>query len=112
MDVTAITEHGGVLSREGLMRGDERNTVRVPRPDHWVYLDRWWAQRLGVKRTSGIYRIRSRELVRRLSRERLGVDATGRVFAYGVEPAATNANTGKQLEPRHETAAPQRRGRC
>jgi hypothetical protein len=31
---------------------------RVRRPDHWIYLDRWWATRLGVTRTAGMYRIR------------------------------------------------------
>jgi hypothetical protein len=93
------------------MRREERSKGRVPRPDHWVYLDRWWAQRLGVRRTAGMYRIRSRELVRRLARERLGVDASGTVFAYGARPAATSANKAKQLEPGHETAAPQCQGR-
>lgn len=37
--------------------------------DHWVYLDRTWAQRLGVKRSAGIYRVRSRDLLTRLGRE-------------------------------------------
>ena len=37
---------------------------RVRRPDHWIYLDRWWATRLGVTRTAGLYRIRSRDLIR------------------------------------------------
>lgn len=94
------------------MRPEELSKSRVPRPDHWVYLDRWWAQRLGVRRTAGMYRIRSRELIRRLSREGLGVDASGRVFAYGANPAAaaTGANAGTQFEPGHETAAPHCRG--
>lgn len=51
------------------MSNDERGTGRVRRPNHWIYLDRWWAQRLGVTRTAGVYRIRSRELARRLSEE-------------------------------------------
>jgi hypothetical protein len=54
---------------------------RVQRPDHWIYLDRWWAKRLGVTRTAGMYRIRSRDLSRRLSQETLAVDAAGTVFA-------------------------------
>lgn len=40
-----------------------------PHADHWVYLDRAWAQRLGVKRSAGIYRVRSRDLLTRLGRE-------------------------------------------
>lgn len=87
------------------------NVHGAGRPDHWVYLDRWWAKRLGVTRTAGIYRIRSRELVRRLSQERLGVNASGTVFAYGMRTTATSANMGKRLEPEHEKATPQRRGR-
>ena len=55
---------------------------RVRRPDHWIYLDRWWATRLGVTRTAGMYRIRSRDLIRRLSQETLAVDAAGTVFAW------------------------------
>jgi len=26
---------------------------RVRRPDHWIYLDRWWAKRLGGDQDSG-----------------------------------------------------------
>lgn len=64
-----------------------RDTNRRNRSDHWVYLDQWWAKRLGVKRTAGMYRIRSRELVRRTSRENLGVDASGTICVRtnGVE---------------------------
>lgn len=87
------------------------NDHGVRRTDHWVYLDRWWAKRLGVTRTAGMYRIRSRELVRRLSQERLGVDASGTVFAYGMGAAAASANREKRLESEHEKATPQRRGR-
>ncbi|MGH3773671.1 MAG: hypothetical protein ACRDRW_20135 [Pseudonocardiaceae bacterium] len=58
------------------------------RADHWIYLDRSWAQRLGVRRTAGIYRIRSRELARRLSRETLWVDISGTVHAYGASAAS------------------------
>ncbi len=53
-------------------------------PDHWVYLDRWWAKRLGVKRTAGVYRIRSRDLVRRTALENLGVDASGTICVCGA----------------------------
>lgn len=53
----------------------------VRRPDHWIYLDRWWATRLGVTRTAGMYRLRSRDLIRRLSQETLAVDAAGTVVA-------------------------------
>jgi hypothetical protein len=93
------------------MSKDEHGAGRVRRPNHWVYLDRWWAQRLGVTRTAGVYRIRSRELARRLSHEKLGVDASGTVFAYGIRPAATSVNGGQRREWEHEKAAPQRRGR-
>jgi len=54
----------------------------VRRPDHWIYLDRWWAKRLGMTRTAGMYRIRSRDLMRRLSQETLAVDAAGTVLAW------------------------------
>jgi hypothetical protein len=60
-----------------------RDTNRRHRPDHWVYLDRWWAKRLGVKRTAGMYRIRSRDLVRRTALENLGVDASGTICVRG-----------------------------
>jgi thymidylate kinase len=55
---------------------------RVQRPDHWIYLDRWWATRLGVTRTAGTYRIRSRDLIRRLSQDTLAVDAAETVLAW------------------------------
>lgn len=48
-----------------------------PREDHWVYLDRTWAQLLGVKRSAGIYRIRSRELLARLARENPAPESSG-----------------------------------
>lgn len=84
---------------------------RARRPNHWIYLDRWWAQRLGVIRTAGVYRIRSRELARRLFEEKLGVDASGTVFVYRTGPSATSINNEKRLEAEHETAMPQGRGR-
>ncbi len=60
-----------------------RNTNRRHSPDRWVYLDKWWAKRLGVKRTAGVYRIRSRDLVRRTALENLGVDASGTICVRG-----------------------------
>lgn len=36
------------------------------RPNGWVVLDRAWAQALGVQRDRGVYRLRHRELMRRL----------------------------------------------
>ena len=68
---------------EAMLREVEQSMNRGRRADHWIYLDRSWAQRLGVKRTDGRYRIRSRELVRRLSREHLGVDASGTICVPG-----------------------------
>jgi hypothetical protein len=40
---------------------------RACRPNRWVILDRAWAERLGVQRQGGVYRIRSRELQERLA---------------------------------------------
>lgn len=85
------------------MRYGEQGASHPRSRDRWVYLDRWWAQRLGVKRTMGIYRIRSRELARRLSKERLGVDASGTVFAYGATPEAISTK-GQRIKPEQETA--------
>ena len=51
-----------------------RKVDRVAAGDHWVYLDRSWAHRLGVRKTAGTYRIRSRDLARRLAQETLWVD--------------------------------------
>ncbi len=34
----------------------EQRVNRARRADHWIYLDRSWAQRLGVKRPAGVYR--------------------------------------------------------
>lgn len=94
---TASSAHGE------LMRLGEESASYARSRDHWIYLDRWWAQRLGVKRTAGIYRIRSRELARRLSQERLGVDASGTVFAYGTMPETVSAK-GQRLKPEREIA--------
>jgi hypothetical protein len=88
-----------------------RDTNRRHRPDHWVYLDQSWAKRLGVKRTAGMYRIRSRELVRIPSLENRDVDAFGTISVRGadartctfsgapepervVEPVGTGAHPG------------------
>lgn len=62
------------------------------RPDHWVLLDRSWAQRLGVRRTAGVYRIRSRDLARRMSRETLWIDESGQIHSHGSQPAAASAD--------------------
>lgn len=59
------------------------DTTRHHRSDRWIYLDRSWAKRLGVKRTAGTYRIRSRDLVRRACLENLGVDASGTICVRG-----------------------------
>jgi hypothetical protein len=40
---------------------------RAGRPNRWVILDRAWAERLGVQRDGGVYRLRSSELQRRLA---------------------------------------------
>ena len=73
---------------------DERQVNRVAAGDHWVYLDRSWAHRLGVRKTAGTYRIRSRDLARRLAQETLWVDESGRVHAHGVA-TARRAPTGQ-----------------
>ena len=66
------------------MRRDVERTVNgARRGDHWVLLDRSWAQRLGVKRSAGVYRIRSRELFRRLAQEPVGMNASGQVVTLG-----------------------------
>jgi hypothetical protein len=85
---------GGPLKRED---GPTQTAGRVRRPNHWIYLDRWWAKRLGVTRTAGLYRIRSRDLARRLSQEALAVDASGTVLAWN--------GTGTQLTDLHRAAS-------
>ena len=70
------------------------------RPDHWILLDRSWAQRLGVRRTAGMYRIRSRDLARRLSRETLWIDTSGRIHACGCQPAAASADRNNAFPAR------------
>lgn len=41
--------------------------VRANRPNGWVTLDREWARLLGVQKDQGVYRLRHRELLKRLS---------------------------------------------
>lgn len=65
-----------------MRREAEQGATRDRRADHWIYLDRSWAQRLGMTRTAGVYRIRSRELFRKLSRENLGLDTSKAFGAY------------------------------
>lgn len=47
---------------------DWLTTRQIPfnRPNGWVILDKTWAQTLGVQKDCGVYRIRHRELLRRL----------------------------------------------
>ena len=86
---------------ENLMTSDiEQRVNRARRADHWIYLDRSWAQRLGVKRTAGVYRIRGRELRRRLARERMGVDASGRVLSLGMPDPPRPDSSTPQERPR------------
>lgn len=70
-----------------MRREAEQGTNHDRRADHWIYLDRSWAQRLGVKRTAGIYRIRSRDLFRKISQENLELETSSTVCGYekGVE---------------------------
>lgn len=88
----------------------KQNADRGRRPDHWVYLDRWWAQRLGVTRTAGVYRIRSRDLQRRLFQETLGVDASGTVYAYRTRSAATSAHRASGVNRNIKQPTPPCRG--
>jgi hypothetical protein len=46
---------------------DASGLPRVKGRDHWIVLDAAWAQRLGVRRSAGVYRIRFRELMLKLS---------------------------------------------
>lgn len=39
----------------------------LDQPNGWITLDRRWAQRLGVQKQRGVYRIRRRELLKRLA---------------------------------------------
>lgn len=51
--------------------------------NHWIVLDAAWAQRVGVRREAGVYRIRSRELTLKLG-------LLGQLQASGA-PTATEA---------------------
>ncbi|MBA2471206.1 MAG: hypothetical protein DLM61_05980 [Pseudonocardiales bacterium] len=84
-----------------------RNVDRGHRPDHWIYLDRSWAHRLGVMRTAGTYRIRSRDLARRLAQETLWVDESGTVHVYGVG-TATSFNTASDRNDNQPEGFPAR----
>jgi hypothetical protein len=72
----------------------------------FLFLDRSWAQRLGAMRIAGIYRIRSRDLARRLALEALWVDASGAVHAYGARPAATSAISASGANRNHPEGVP------
>lgn len=65
------------------MSTDVERTTRRSRRNHWVLLDRSWARRLGVKRSAGVYRIRSHELFRRMAQERAEMAASGQVINLG-----------------------------
>ena len=73
-----------------------RDTNQRRSPNRWVYLDRWWAKRLGVKRTAGVYRIRRRDLIRRLSLENLGVDASGTVCVRAADVSTCTSSTAPE----------------
>lgn len=87
-----------------------RRFDRAQRPDHWIYLDRSWAQRLGVLRTAGTYRVRSRDLARRLAQETLWVDEAGTVHAlgaaYGPGIAATRSHSAGSHNREHRDGFP------
>jgi DcmR-like sensory protein len=50
------------------MTPHQRPQRRTRRPNNYVLLDRAWAERLGVQRTGGVYRIGRRDLADRLAR--------------------------------------------
>lgn len=80
--VPTTTEYLNYLTKGNLMRREaEQGVNHERRADHWIYLDRTWAQLLGVRRTAGTYRIRSRDLFRRISQENLGRNGSGAVCA-------------------------------
>lgn len=81
-----------------------RKVDRGLRPDHWIYLDRSWAHRLGVLKTAGTYRIRSRDLARRLAQETLWVDESGTVHVR----AATHSNSASGRNRDHPEGFPAR----
>jgi hypothetical protein len=57
-------------------------------PNRYVVLDRAWAERLGVHRQGGTYRIRRSELVERLAELQRGHRARG--WGDGVPPLMTS----------------------
>jgi hypothetical protein len=91
-----------------------RRKVDRGRPDHWIHLDRSWAHRLGVRRTAGTYRIRSRDLARRLAQETLWVDASGTVHVHAAGTAATSSNSasGPSRNGNHPEGVPARARLC
>jgi hypothetical protein len=64
--------------------------VRRPTPPNgFVVLDRAWAERLGVQRVGGVYRIRRRDLVERLAaQQREQTDGPGSPIRRLQERAA------------------------
>jgi hypothetical protein len=65
------------------VQDEPTRSARTWGPDHWVYLDRWWAKQLGVTRTAGRYRIRSRDLGRGFAPGNRGLHAQARVPISG-----------------------------
>ena len=58
-------------------------------PNGFIVLDRAWAERLGVQRVGGVYRVRRRELVERLTAlQREQTDAPGSPIRPPQERAA------------------------
>lgn len=57
------------------------------RPNGWVRLDQAWARSLGIQKDRGVYRIRHRELVRRLQAALLPVPSPGK---WRIDPDHTN----------------------
>ena len=102
-------DNSDALAKENLMR---RKVDRGRLPDHWIYLDRSWAHRLGVLKTAGTYRIRSRELVRRLAQETLWVDESGTVHAHGAGTAAMRSDSAGGRNGNHPEGFPARARSC
>ncbi len=90
-----------------MRREVEQVSNRSRHADHWIYLDRSWAQRLGVKRTAGVYRIRGRDLRRRLSLQILGSDAAGAVHTHADEVELRNGRVTAILGSRCDNVGDQ-----
>lgn len=69
-------------------QSERPSTTQMPvnRPNGWVVLDKTWARHLGVTRDCGVYRIRHRELLKRISPEHNLLPAPGR---WNFDPANT-----------------------